>query len=93
MVTRGSSPDPLDAAILLHPYRTAGGHRDYRHPAALLLPALATAKEKAERMRCTNNCKQIGLATHMYASDNADRMPFRTGTAVGGRLAIRSEES
>ena len=44
--------------------------------AALLLPALAAAKEKALRMRCTNNCKQIGLATHLYVGDSQDRMPF-----------------
>jgi prepilin-type N-terminal cleavage/methylation domain-containing protein len=43
--------------------------------AALLLPALASAKEKALRVRCTNNCKQIGLATHMYATDSQDKMP------------------
>ena len=44
--------------------------------AALLLPALATAKEKAMRIQCTNNCKQIGVATHMYATDSQDRMPY-----------------
>jgi prepilin-type N-terminal cleavage/methylation domain-containing protein len=44
--------------------------------AALLLPALASAKAKALRIVCTNNNKQIGLATHLYALDNQDWMPF-----------------
>ena len=44
--------------------------------AAMLLPALSSAKEKPQRIACVNNCKQLGLATHLYAGDNTDYMPF-----------------
>jgi prepilin-type N-terminal cleavage/methylation domain-containing protein len=43
--------------------------------ASLLLPALASAKDRAQRTICVNNSKQIGIATHMYASDNNDYLP------------------
>jgi len=44
--------------------------------AALLLPALAAAKEKAQRTSCLNNMKQMGLALNMYVNDNNDFMPW-----------------
>ena len=40
--------------------------------AALLLPALAKAKQKAQAITCMNNNKQLGLAWMMYAGDNND---------------------
>jgi prepilin-type N-terminal cleavage/methylation domain-containing protein len=42
--------------------------------AALLLPALSKAKEKAHRTICLNNQKQLNLAWQMYAGDTSDRM-------------------
>jgi prepilin-type N-terminal cleavage/methylation domain-containing protein len=44
--------------------------------AAMLLPALATAKDKAARTNCVNNNKQLALALNMYATDNRDFMPW-----------------
>lgn len=44
--------------------------------ASLLLPALSSAKEKAQRVTCLNNQKQITLATLLYADDNQDYSPF-----------------
>jgi len=44
--------------------------------AAMLLPALARAKEKAQRTACLSNLKQLGLALQMYNHDSADRMPW-----------------
>ena len=40
--------------------------------AAMLLPALAKAKAKAQHMTCLNNLKQTGLAYSMYRTDNND---------------------
>jgi prepilin-type N-terminal cleavage/methylation domain-containing protein len=47
--------------------------------ASMLLPALARAKEKAHQIQCLSNLKQQGLATHLYADDNDDRLPYAWG--------------
>ncbi len=43
--------------------------------AAMLLPALNKARQKAHTTSCLSNMKQIGLSIHSYASDNADWLP------------------
>jgi len=43
--------------------------------AALLLPAMAKAKDKALDTRCINNLKQLGIAIFAYAGDHDDRLP------------------
>lgn len=49
--------------------------------AAMLLPALSKAKDKARRTSCLNNLHQLGLGGHMYASDNGDKLPTVYKTA------------
>jgi prepilin-type N-terminal cleavage/methylation domain-containing protein/prepilin-type processing-associated H-X9-DG protein len=47
--------------------------------AALLLPALSRAKERAAGINCINNLKQLTLASHIYASDFRDAIPPNRG--------------
>src|SRR5689334_22855053 len=51
--------------------------------AALLLPALASAKEKAKRTACLNNLKQIGIGATVYALDFQDKIPRGSGVDPG----------
>lgn len=44
--------------------------------ASLLLPALASAREKGRRTVCLSNLRQIGIAIQMYAQDHEGRIPY-----------------
>jgi len=52
--------------------------------AAMLLPALAKAKARAQRINCTNNLKQLGLSFKQWALDQQDRYPMFVPVAQGG---------
>lgn len=52
--------------------------------AGLLLPALAKAKQKAQRITCVNNLKQVGLSFRLWAGDNGDAYPMAVSDANGG---------
>jgi prepilin-type N-terminal cleavage/methylation domain-containing protein len=52
--------------------------------ASMLLPALARAKQKAQRISCINNCTQLGTAYRIWANDNGDRYPANQTLALGG---------
>jgi prepilin-type N-terminal cleavage/methylation domain-containing protein len=54
--------------------------------AAMLLPALAAAKRKAQRINCVNNLKEMGLAFRVWEGDNQDHYPMAVSTASGGAL-------
>ena len=43
--------------------------------AAMMLPALAAAKQKAQLINCVNNEKQLALAIRIYSGDNKDKFP------------------
>ncbi|HTB84592.1 MAG TPA: hypothetical protein VK742_13130 [Candidatus Sulfotelmatobacter sp.] len=54
--------------------------------AAMLLPALASAKKKAQGINCVNNLKQCGLAFKIWEGDNNDKMPMGVPEEKGGTL-------
>ncbi|HTI72203.1 MAG TPA: prepilin-type N-terminal cleavage/methylation domain-containing protein [Candidatus Limnocylindria bacterium] len=54
--------------------------------AAMLLPALAHAKAKANGIKCLNNLKQIGIGFRLYNDDNEGRYPVHSAWGdVGGK--------
>ena len=52
--------------------------------AAMLLPALAAAKRKAQRINCISNLKQIGISFRMWGDDNGGQYPMTVLCANGG---------
>lgn len=50
--------------------------------AALLLPALARAKEQGKRSRCISNLRQVAIASLTYATDNQDMVPPASGNLL-----------
>jgi prepilin-type N-terminal cleavage/methylation domain-containing protein len=52
--------------------------------ASMLLPALAKAKQKAQRISCLNNTKEIGIAYRLWAGDNGDLVPALQTIANNG---------
>ena len=59
--------------------------------AALLLPALAKAKQRAVATKCLNNLKQIGLASVMYANDNEDSLPLSSHESLSWIATLQSD--
>jgi prepilin-type N-terminal cleavage/methylation domain-containing protein/prepilin-type processing-associated H-X9-DG protein len=51
--------------------------------AAMLLPTLSKAKQKAQASHCANNLKQIGLALRLYGDDHGDFIPYPYAFNVG----------
>jgi prepilin-type N-terminal cleavage/methylation domain-containing protein/prepilin-type processing-associated H-X9-DG protein len=58
--------------------------------AAMLLPALAKAKEKAQRTICMNNLKQLLLAHVMYGTDNSDFIALPNDSATAAASPVRA---
>ena len=52
--------------------------------AGLLLPALAKAKARAQRISCVSNLKQVGLAFRMFSNDHTERFPWQEDILNGG---------
>ena len=54
--------------------------------AAMLLPALAAAKRKAQRINCVNNLHQVSTAFKVWEGDNGDRYPMAISTTKNGAM-------
>ena len=52
--------------------------------AGMLLPALAKAKAKAQRIKCVNNEKNLGLGFRIFSTDNNGQFPWQVDTNNGG---------
>src|SRR5271169_6230181 len=54
--------------------------------AAMLLPVLAAAKRRAQRINCVSNIKQVNLAFRIWEGDNNNLYPMALSTSAGGAM-------
>jgi prepilin-type N-terminal cleavage/methylation domain-containing protein/prepilin-type processing-associated H-X9-DG protein len=52
--------------------------------AAMLLPVLAAAKRRAQRINCVSNMKQVNLSFRIWEGDNNNNYPMSVSTSIGG---------
>jgi len=52
--------------------------------ASMLLPTMSRAKEKALRIKCVSNQRQVGLGLRLWADDNGFRYPWQVSANMGG---------
>src|SRR4051812_35180018 len=56
--------------------------------AGLLLPALSKAKNRAQRIACVSNLRQVSVALYMWAEDRTGRLPWRTPAEDDGTQSL-----
>ena len=61
--------------------------------AAMLLPALSAAKERAHRLTCLNNQRQLGVAWEVYAGDAGDKMVLNDWEFRSANVAVSPSNS
>jgi prepilin-type N-terminal cleavage/methylation domain-containing protein/prepilin-type processing-associated H-X9-DG protein len=54
--------------------------------AAMLLPVLAAAKRRAQRINCVSNLKQVNLSFRIWEGDNNNLYPMAVSTSAGGAM-------
>jgi len=57
--------------------------------AAMLLPALSSARASAKQTKCKNNLRQIGTAIELYLNQNDDQYPGDSSGALGGGAGLK----
>lgn len=61
--------------------------------AAMLLPVLAAAKRRAQRINCVSNLKQVNLALRIWEGDNGNQYPMAVSTSAGGCMEAVSDQT
>jgi prepilin-type N-terminal cleavage/methylation domain-containing protein len=61
--------------------------------AAMLLPVLAAAKRRAQRINCVSNLKQVNLAMRIWEGDNGNAYPMAVSTSAGGAMEYLASNS